>query len=136
MDLPSWLSSPGRKPSHKVALEVYRDQLEALETELCVAFYVVRINQLIEDLLQPPQEEGHPSFRRPFVHFRGLVLGFGYDIDKAGSHSDETAKVDLGQLLREAPHRFAGPSLRGSVHRNVEEDREERFAIPEIGVTP
>ena len=64
------------------------------------------------------------------------MLGFGHDVDKAGGHSNEVTEVVLGQLLRKAPDCFAGPSLRSSVHRNVEEDREEGFTVSKVGVAP
>jgi len=64
------------------------------------------------------------------------VLRFGHDVDEAGGHSNEIAEVVLGQLLPETRDRFAGPSLGSSVHRNIEEYREEGFAIPKPGVTP
>ena len=62
--------------------------------------------------------------------------GFGRDIDEAGGHSNKITEVVLGQLLREILDRGTGPSFRGSVYRNVEEYREEGFAIPKVGVAP
>ena len=62
--------------------------------------------------------------------------GLGYDFDKASSHSHEGAEILLGKFCGEVRERSAGPSVGNPIRRNLEEDGEEPFTIPETGVAP